>query len=92
MSTGQEQSVKITVHHTEQTKISVPAHYSLDQTRELIRSAISRDIDLSSIIIASGDFSVISTALPLTKKKLPKDLGRTPQMSQLGISHRKTDS
>ena len=31
-----------------------------------------RDIDLSSIIIASGDFSVILTALPLTKKSFQR--------------------
>jgi hypothetical protein len=75
MSTGQDRFVEITVHYAKETKISVPAHYSLDETREVIRSVINQDTDLSSIIIASGDFPVISTALPLTKKSFQRIWG-----------------
>ncbi len=58
----EHQFVNVTAYYAEPVKaISVPAHYSLDEIREAIRSemstATSEPPDLSSIIIASGEFS-----------------------------------
>jgi hypothetical protein len=73
MSVDQERTVSITTYYTEPltypNAIRVPAHASLDETREAIRSALQPRVvhsgliqtveppitDLSSIIIAFGE-------------------------------------
>jgi len=69
MSVNDEGIVTITTHYTVPTYpkvIHVPAHFSLDETREAIRLAVSEYIPeghqmqpSSSIIIASSELSFI---------------------------------
>jgi hypothetical protein len=68
MAVYQERLVPVTAHHTSPAYkiVYVPAHFSIDQTRVAIHSAIGKHLgtqgaltitpDLSSIIIASGKF------------------------------------
>jgi len=97
MSTNPEQPVTITTYYTEPACpmiVSVPAHFSLDETRKAIHSAVSKypttqgtpalelpSPDLSSIIIASGEFILVSHTLPLTtnaSKGFEPDDANTP--------------
>jgi hypothetical protein len=72
MSTCRERIVTITAHYSEpvyEKVVSIPGHLSLDEARKVIHSAIVEHIedargalplevpDLSSIIIASGEFT-----------------------------------
>lgn len=76
MTVNQERTVSVAAHHSSPAytkNISVPAHFSIAQTREAIDSTISEHLatqgilslapNLSSIIIASGDFLRLGIAI-----------------------------
>lgn len=76
MAVNQERTVSVAAHHLSPTytkNISVPAHFSIAQTREAIHATISEHLacqgtltlapNLSSIIIAHGDFLGLGIAI-----------------------------
>jgi len=96
MAVNQERIVSVTAHHTgpAYTKIIyVPAHFSLAETRKAIHSTISKHLategalalkpDLSSIIIASGEF-LQHRLCPLTIKNHSKGSGAYEANTPIG--------
>jgi hypothetical protein len=103
MSMDEEQFVTVTTYETELvTTITVPAHYSINEICEAIRSelehataqdeALTLEPDISTIFIASGEFPLIHLKILIMKRQKVRGARQTLPLGKLRPTAQSTRS